>query len=457
GIVLVSGYKLIYGETGLITNLLIKIFPNMPINWFEGGLAVILTMTFAMTSNHLIFLTNTIRGIDYQIIEAAENMGAKTSEIVFKILIPMLKPTLFALTVLLFLSGLSAVSAPLIVGGKSFQTINPMIIAFSKTQNSRDIAMLLSIILGISTVILIMIMNRIERKGNYISVSKTKSPLKKRKIENKILNIIVHILAYILFIIYILPIIVVIIFSFSDITSIIAGKIDLTTLTLHHYKTLFTRETAFSPYIVSLIYSFLATLAAVIFALVISKIIHKKNTPLAKFYEYTSLIPWLLPATLIALGFVTTYDVPKPILFNIVLLGTPAIMVLGYTVVKIPFAFRMIRAAFFSVEDSLEEAAKSMGATAFYSFRKVVLPILMPAVLSVGALIFNNLLTNYDVSVFLYHPLFQPLGVAIVQNTQSEVDLEAKAMIYVYSVTLMLISGLVIYYVYGRDGKKNKK
>lgn len=456
-IILVSGYKLIYGESGIVTNYLVRIIPNLSPNWFSGYIAVLLTMTFATTSNHLIFLTNTVRGIDYQVIEAAQNMGAKTSEIVFKILLPMLKPTLFALTVLIFLTGLSAVSAPIILGGKEFQTINPMIITFAKTQFSKDIAMLLSIILGISTVILIMIMNRIERGGNYISVSKTKAPLKKQKINNKFWNIVVHILAYVLFVIYLLPVVIVVILSFSDITNIIAGRIDFTTLTLEHYKTLFTRSSSFAPYITSLVYSGVATVITIVFTLTISKMIHKKNDLLSKFYEYSSLLPWLLPATLIALGFVITYDTPTPILFNMVLLGSPAIMVIAYFVFKIPFAFRMLRAAFYSVEDSLEEAAKSMGASSFYTFRKVVFPIILPVVLAIGALIFNSLLTNYDISIFLYHPLYKPLGVEIVANTQAEVDLEAIAMIYVYSVTLMIISGLVIYYVYGRNTYKKLK
>ena len=94
--------------------------------------------------------------MDYQVVEAARNMGAKDKTIIFKILIPILKPVLFALTILTFLTGLSAVSAPLILGGEGFQTINPMIITLSKSQYSRDIAMLLSIILGIATIILLL-------------------------------------------------------------------------------------------------------------------------------------------------------------------------------------------------------------------------------------------------------------------------------------------------------------
>ena len=457
GIILASGYKLIYGETGLVTMALVKIFPDLPLNWFEGYLPVLFTMTFACTSNHLIFLTNAIRGMDYQIIEAARNMGAKDYTIIFKILIPMLKPVLFALTILTFLSGLSAVSAPLILGGENFQTINPMVIVLAKSRYSRDIAMLLSIILGAITIVILLFMNKLERGKNYISISKAKTVLKKQKIENKALNIFVHILSYVIFLIYLFPIVIVIIFSFSDINSIIAGRLDLTTLTLAHYKKLFTDITSFRPYLVSLGYSAVASISVVIFTLAISKLIHKKNTKLARFFEYSCLIPWLLPSTLIALGFMTTYDSPKAIIFNRVLIGTPIIMVLAYIVVKIPFSFRMLRAAFFSVEDALEEAAKSMGASTFYTFRKVVLPIILPSALAIGALNFNALLMDYDLSVFLYHPLLEPLGIVVMKNTAVEADMEAKAMIYVYSVTLMIISSLVIYYVYGRKEKTKKK
>ena len=40
--------------------------------------------------------------------------------------------TIYALTILTFLTGLVATSAPLILGGKEFQTITPMILTFSK-------------------------------------------------------------------------------------------------------------------------------------------------------------------------------------------------------------------------------------------------------------------------------------------------------------------------------------
>ncbi|MEK8132609.1 hypothetical protein WMW72_32475 [Paenibacillus filicis] len=78
GIVLVFGYKFIYGEGGVITKLLIQLFPHMNPAWFTGYWAVLYVMTFAITSNHVIFLSNAIKKIDYQTIEAARNMGASS-------------------------------------------------------------------------------------------------------------------------------------------------------------------------------------------------------------------------------------------------------------------------------------------------------------------------------------------------------------------------------------------
>ena len=68
-------------------------------------------------------------------------------------------------------------------------------------------------------------MQKIEKKGNYISVSKTKAKMVKQKIQNPVLNVIAHIVAYVMFIIYMLPIINVLVFSFTDGMTIRTGVI----------------------------------------------------------------------------------------------------------------------------------------------------------------------------------------------------------------------------------------
>ena len=117
----------------------------------------------------------------------------------------------------------------------------------------------------------------------------------------------------------------------------------------------------------------------------------------------------------------------------------------------------MIRAAFFGVEDSLEEAARTMGAKPVYTLFKVILPVILPTVMSVAALNFNALLSDYDLSVFLYSPKYQPLGVIIKAASDEGVNENAQAMALVYSVVLMILCGLALYLTQGGGAQAIRK
>ena len=446
GVVLVTGYKFVYGSDGVLTRFLVSIFPSMNEDWFNGYWAVIFIMTFACTSNHIMFLSNAIKSLDGHVIEAAKNMSAKGSTIFFKVVLPSLKPTIFAITVLTFITGLSAMSAPLIVGGTDFQTINPMIITFAKNSYSRELAALLAVILGCSTVVLLIIINKVESGGNYMSVSKTKIKLEKQKINNPVMKIVAHVVAYLLAAIYLVPMFFVIVFSFCDSVSIKSGNITLSSFTLDNYIRFLTQSSSFKPYAVSIVYSVLAAVIVAIVAVIVARLVVKSKSKWNIFFEYSVITPWLLPSTFIALGLMMTYDKPRLILGNKVLIGTLVIMLIAYVVVKLPFTYRMIKAAFYGVDDDLEDAAKSMGASSFRTMVKVILPVIMPAVLSVMVLNFNALLSDYDLSVFLYNPLFQPLGIVIKASSDEVASINAQAMSFVYAVVLMVISSFALYF-----------
>lgn len=457
GVVLATGYKFVYGSKGIITKLLLLIMPEMNPSWFSGFGAVLFVMTFACTSNHIIFLTNAIRAMDYHVIEAAQNLGASDSKILFKVVLPSLKPTLFALTIMTFLTGICALSAPLMIGGSKFQTINPMIVSFAQAPGSRDLAAVLALFLGLMTIVLLYFMNRVERKGNYISISKTKEKMHKQKLRNPTANIIAHILAYGMFIIYMLPICFVVLFSFCDALSIKTSTLRLSSFTLKNYIALFTKQDAFRPYLVSIVYSVAAAVIAGLICVVVARLVLKSKRKMDSFFEYGLLIPWLLPTTFIALGLMFTYDSPRFLVGNKVLIGSIWIMLIAYVVVKLPFSFRMIRAAFFGVEDSLEEAARTMGAKPVYTMFKVILPVILPTVMSVAALNFNALLSDYDLSVFLYSPKYQPLGVIIKAASDEGVNENAQAMALVYSVVLMILCGLALYLTQGGGAQAIRK
>lgn len=457
GIILVSGYKFIYGKTGILTTLFAKIIPSFPIDWFEGFWAVLFVMTFACTSNHMIFLRNAMRAVDFQTVEAAQNMGASQFRILAKVVLPVLTPSLLAVTILTFITGLSATSAPLLVGGQEFQTITPMILTFSGSVSSRPLAALLALFLGAATIILLTVMIQIEKRGHYMSISKVKTTIVKQKIRNPILNVLVHIYAYVLFLIYVIPVVLVILFSFTDAATIASKKLTLSSFTLDNYISIFQKATSYKPFVVSICYSAIAALLVAVIVLVACRIIQKRKDRLGSALEYGLLIPWLLPTTLMALGLITTYNVPHLWMLNRVLTGTSVIMLIGYMIIKIPFTLRMTKAAFFALDDSLEDASRNLGAKPLYTFLRVQLPIILPTVLAIFALNFNGLLGDYDMSVFLYHPLNQPLGVYIKSLTNSETNADNAALTFVYAVLMMAISTIVMYLVYGRGNKVDKR
>ena len=157
GVALVTGYLFLYAPDGILTDALVNAFPGMNKNWFTGFRAVLFTMTFACTSNHALFLRNAIRGIDYNTVEAARNMGAKPFKVLWKVVFPTLIPTMFSLTVMTFITGLCAMSAPTLLG---YDSINPEIVRLAGSSVADEAfpqarAALLSIILAMFTIILL--------------------------------------------------------------------------------------------------------------------------------------------------------------------------------------------------------------------------------------------------------------------------------------------------------------
>jgi len=453
GIILVSGYRFLYGENGFLTNILAGIFPNFNTGWFEGFWAVLFVMTFAATGTHLIFIRNALRSVDYQTIEAAKNMGASTFTILRRVVLPVLTPSITAVTVFTFLGGLSAIAAPLLVGGRDFQTINPIILSFSAMPGSRDLAALMALFLGLSSFVLIALLTWLEKRGHYLSVSKVKTKLVKQKIKNPVLNVLAHAYAYVLFLIYVAPVTLIILFSFTDSQSIARGELSFSAFTLDNYLMLITSPDAYRPLIISGLYAFLASAGASALIILVCRIITKHKGKLSTFIEYAFMIPWVLPSVLIALGLLTTFATPQWFIGGFALIGTMGIMILGYLIISIPFTLRMTKAAFYSIDNTLEDAAKSLGAKSFYTFFKIILPIIWPSVMAIFALNFNLLLTEFDMSRFLYHPLARPLGVQIESLTM-EGGGDGTAITFVYAVLMMIISTIVLYIAYGRGEKK---
>ena len=482
GVALVTGYMFLYASDGILTTALKNAFPTMNPSWFSGFNAVLFTMTFACTSNHMLFLRNAIRGIDYNTVEAARNMGANPFKVLWKVVFPTLIPTLFSLTVMTFITGLCAMSAPTLLG---YDSINPEIVRLAGSSTADESfpqarAALLSIILAMFTIVLLTVLSAYERKGHYLSVSKTKAKLQKQKINNPVANVLAHIYAYVLFIIYMTPVVMIIIFSFQTYQAIRMKKLDLGNWTLINffgkqdyeyltsrgkYKTrvgsisgVFSNEATLGGIKLSFLLSALAAaFACVIVVVACNYMFNKKHKKSGVVLEYALLFPWLLPTILICYSYRTYFNsdavwyVGNQNLYyaqNVRLL-----IVMAYTVTKLPFSLRMIKASFYAIDDELEDAARNLGSSPVRTFLRVKLPIILPSVLAVFALNFNALFTEYDMSA-TFASTYGTSYAMVIQAMCAEEGLygynvNASGRRCASTVFIMIVSGLILYLVYG--------
>ena len=480
GVALVTGYMFLYASDGIITTQLKDAFPNINVNWFTGFNAVLFTMTFACTSNHALFLRNAIRGIDYNTVEAARNMGAKPFKVLWKVVFPTLLPTLFSLTVMTFITGLCAMSAPTLLG---YDSINPEIVRLAGSSVADEAfpqarAALLSIILACFTILLLTILSSYERKGHYLSVSKTKAKLQKQKITNPVANVLAHIYAYVLFIIYMTPVVMIVIFSFQTFSAVRMRKLDLSQWTLVNYfgkqdysyltsrgtykiregsiSGVFSNEATLSGIQTSFVMSVIAAALACVIVVVACNFIfkHKKTGTIL---EYALLFPWLLPTILICYSYRTFFnsgDVWYVFGQNLYYADRVRILiVIAYTVVKLPFSLRMIKASFYAIDEELEDAARNLGSGPVRTFLKVKLPIILPSVLAVFALNFNALFTEYDMSATFASTYGTTYAMVIQSMCREEglygYNVNASGRRCASTVFIMLVSGLILYLVYG--------
>ncbi|MBR0357333.1 MAG: iron ABC transporter permease [Clostridia bacterium] len=481
GVALVTGYMFLYAGDGMITTLLKNAFPGFNPNWFSGFNAVLFTMTFACTSNHMLFLRNAIRGIDYNTVEAARNMGANPFKVLWKVVFPTLIPTLFSLTVMTFITGLCAMSAPTLLG---YDSINPEIVRLAGSTTADESfpqarAALLSIILAMFTIVLLTVLSAYERKGHYLSVSKTKAKLQKQKINNPVANVIAHIYAYVLFIIYMTPVVMIIVFSFQNYSAIKGKRLDLHGWTLINFigtaDYTYTNDRGRTKTVVGAIsgvfsndktlggikLSFLlsavaAALACIIVIVACNYIFKKKGKKMISLVEYALLFPWLLPTILICYSFRTYFnsDTVWYVGNQNLYFGkyVRLLIILAYTVVKLPFSLRMIKASFYAIDEELEDAARNLGSSGLRTFLQVKLPIILPSVLAVFALNFNALFTEYDMSATFQSPngiTYAMVIQGMLADATRGANMNALGRRCASTVFIMIVSGLILYLVYG--------
>lgn len=120
------------------------------------------------------------------------------------------------------------------------------------------------------------------------------------------------------------------------------------------------------------------------------------------------------------------------------LAGTFAGLVISHVIVVIPFALRLVIAAATGLNRDLEDAARSLGATPFTTFRRIVLPFILPGVVAGWLVAFIVSFDEVTMTVFIATPGTVTLPVSMFNHVQETLDP------VVASVSALLVAAMLI-------------
>jgi len=127
-----------------------------------------------------------------------------------------------------------------------------------------------------------------------------------------------------------------------------------------------------------------------------------------------------------------------------------AILIIGQTIIGLPYVFRVMLPSFTGLNQSFEEASMTLGASRVETFFRVTLPLVKSALLAGAILGFAAAFNDYAVSVFLVDPTIQTLPVQLMGLMQAGVD-PTIAAAATFTVLIMIVLLVVCEKIVGID------
>ncbi len=138
------------------------------------------------------------------------------------------------------------------------------------------------------------------------------------------------------------------------------------------------------------------------------------------------------------------------------LVGTPFIILMAYAVRSLPASVRSGVAALQQIDPAIEEASNSLGADAQYTFRKVTLPLILPALLAGMIFSFTRHMTSVSAIIFLVSARWRIVTAAIMSEwEQGGISIAAAYSTTIILFVLVAIGGL--YFVTNRVLRKGNE
>lgn len=408
----VLSFVFLFSESGIIPRLIKELFGLAHVPFYLKGIAgVIAVHTFTMYTYFYMTASAALAGFDHSLEEAAYSLGASRWQVWRKIILPMLTPAIISASLLVFMMSMASYTAPLIFGIERTMTMQ---IYLSRTNGNLDMAATQSVILSSVSIALLFIMRWYQERRNYINQSKGVSA-HRSEITSRLGRMAAIVLSVIGVVILLLPIFTIVLLSFVVEASWTTQALP-PHYTFDHYFKLFTDSRTWAPIRTSFEMSMLATIGNVVFGVAAAYLMSRFDFKGKYLMDMIIMIPWALPGTVVAINLIAAFNQPTLWSLNQVLVGTYWILPLAYFVRNLPLVFRSSAATFAQFDPSIEDAARSLGASWWYSFRRVVLPVTASGILAGTLLAFVQGVGEFVASILLFTVNTTPLSVAIFQR-----------------------------------------
>ncbi|MGQ4601435.1 ABC transporter permease subunit [Nocardia sp. R6R-6] len=381
-----------------------------PIDVYTVPWIIILT-AFGLTSFVYLFVSAGMQNVSSEHLEAAQVSGSSTLGVFFRVVLPLLRPSLIYGGGIALLLGLGQFTGPLLLGQNSgvkvlttemYRRVSESPSDFAAAAAAGSPLVIFGLVLVLIQKALLGNQTRFVTHGGKAFAPST----------GRATWAVVTIAGYALFAL-VIPLVGLIIVASTRYWS---GSLSWNLFTLDNF-----RELAATDAIVeSVITSVLTSLGAVAICAPIGYVMAnllvrgRRSKILALIGDFITALPLGIPAVIFGVGFLLTYTEPPLILY-----GTRTVIVLVYVVLMLPFATRMQMTAMLSLGNTYTEASATSGASPFVTNARIMLPLMRPTILSAVALMFILLTHEFAASLLVRASTTQVMGTLLFDMWQN--------------------------------------
>lgn len=464
------GLMIVLGRHGPV-NQLLGLFRIGPVEFIPGEMGIVVGLTQVFMPYMILSISSVLGNIDFTLEEAARDLGCSRMGAFWKIIFPLSIPGIVAGSLFVFLLSFSSFVTPRLLGGGKVMVITMLIYQQAMQLLNWPFAAAASFILLIFSVILVTFYssatasaklvgeakpvrdngltrtwNRI-KDGSYdarMNLSRTVDRMLDRVslggpltralslVGRTLLGLWKLIIA--LFIIVPLPLVI---FSSFSASSMITFPPD--GYSLRWYTGIFERMEYVRSFLLSLRIALISVVVSLTTGTLASLALARYQFRGREFVRTVFLSPLMLPAVIVGISLLR-------FLARIGWVATFHGILLAHLVLTTAYVVRTVSASLVGFDMSIEYAARDLGASAFYTFRKVTLPLIKPGLIVAGIFAFIVSFDETTVSVFITGGRTITLPVRIFSQLEYGLDPTVTAissLLILMSVTALLIIGKV--------------